>query len=58
MKQTATVLIEYEPDNEEGELQISCKFDPDVKMNESSVVCNLAMIAVKAIGEACKVDQE
>ena len=55
-KTTATVTIVHDPGNPEGELSVTCKFKPDVKGDDVHVAGSLAMIAVKAIGEACKSD--
>jgi hypothetical protein len=56
MKTTATVTIVHDPGNAEGDLSVSCKFEPEVKGDDAHVAGSLAMIAVKAIGDACKGD--
>lgn len=48
MKTTAVITLVYD----EGELDITCKFDPDVGDDPHGAAV-LAMVAVKAIGEAC-----
>lgn len=56
MKTTAIVTIVHDPANPEGELSVTCKFEPDVKEGDDHLAGSLAMIAVKAIGDACKRD--
>lgn len=54
MKTTATITIVHDPESEEGELSVTCAFVPDVADGQPHLAGNLAMLAVEAIGEACK----
>lgn len=54
MKTTAIVVIVHDPDSTEGELSVACKFEPELKDSKNHIAGNLAMVAVKAIGIACK----